>query len=242
MASGGTGMSSGGGAGIGSIRPGSVALGAGTGGTVVAPTGGPAASMMTATMVDGRALPGWLSFDPGTGKFSGTPPRDADPVVNIRIVTRDRDGREDARTVILNTADFLKSSPSAPPPATVVFTIDSNEYKVGDNTFTSDHVPYLDAQNRAMVPLLAFAKAQGADARMEWNASDQSITIFQANRTTIKVVVGQMSYWLNGTQIPMDTAAVMKDGEIFLPVRAVGQAMGKIISWDNATRSVIITP
>ena len=157
MASGGTGMSSGGGAGIGSIRPGSVALGAGTGGTVV-------------------------------------------------------------------------------------FTIDSNEYKVGDNTFTSDHVPYLDAQNRAMVPLLAFAKAQGADARMEWNASDQSITIFQANRTTIKVVVGQMSYWLNGTQIPMDTAAVMKDGEIFLPVRAVGQAMGKIISWDNATRSVIITP
>ena len=118
MASGGAGMGSGGGTGIGSVSPGSVALGAGSVGTGVmspTPTGGPAASMMTATLVDGRPLPGWLSFDPGTGKFSGTPPRDADPVVNIRIVTRDSDGREGARTVTLFTSDFLKSSPSARP-------------------------------------------------------------------------------------------------------------------------------
>ena len=49
-----------------------------------------------------------------------------------------------------------------------------------------------------------------------------------------------MSFMKNGVSVPMDTKSVIKEGRTFLPVRALGQALGAQIGWDSATRTVTI--
>lgn len=124
--------------------------------------------------------------------------------------------------------------------AKVVFTIDSKDYKVGDVVVNGDVAPFIDGANRTMLPLRAMANALGVtEANISWNEIERSVTIFKGDRV-IKIVIGQSSFLLNGTPVPMDTVAVIKDSRTFLPVRALGQAMGKVITWDDATRSVTL--
>jgi hypothetical protein len=123
---------------------------------------------------------------------------------------------------------------------TVAFTIDSMEYMVGDAAMTADVAPFIDANNRTMLPLRAFANALGVtNENIVWNGTERSVTIFKGD-AVVKVVIDQMSFMKNGVSVPMDTKAVIKDGRTFLPVRALGQAMGAQIGWDSATRTVTI--
>ncbi len=123
---------------------------------------------------------------------------------------------------------------------TVAFTIDAMEYKVGDTVVTMDAAPFIDASNRTMLPLRAFANALGvADTDILWNGTERSVTIFKGD-AVVKVVIGEMSFMKNGVSVPMDTMAIIKDGRTFLPVRALGQALGADIGWDAATRTVTI--
>jgi len=55
----------------------------------------------TATQADGSALPNWLMFDPATGTFSGTPPLNANGVVQLRVVVSDGTSSV-ANTFVLN--------------------------------------------------------------------------------------------------------------------------------------------
>ncbi len=47
-----------------------------------------------AALVDGRALPSWLSFDPKTGDFSGNPPAGATGVYDVAVTIRDAQGHQ----------------------------------------------------------------------------------------------------------------------------------------------------
>lgn len=49
---------------------------------------------LTAMRANGAALPGWLSFNPQTGSFEGSPPPGMRGEIAIRVVARDNDGRE----------------------------------------------------------------------------------------------------------------------------------------------------
>jgi len=54
---------------------------------------------LAVTVVDGRAIPEWLEFDPNTATFSGIAPGDVAGEFLIKIVARDTDGRQ-AETVM----------------------------------------------------------------------------------------------------------------------------------------------
>ncbi len=43
----------------------------------------------SASLADGSPLPAWLAFDPATRSFSGTPPKDFDDVVGLRVTVTD---------------------------------------------------------------------------------------------------------------------------------------------------------
>jgi hypothetical protein len=58
---------------------------------------------LSATMAGGGPLPAWLSFDPKTGKFSGTPPAGAQPL-QIKVVARDSHGHEATQLLELNVS------------------------------------------------------------------------------------------------------------------------------------------
>lgn len=122
----------------------------------------------------------------------------------------------------------------------VVFTIDSMEYMVGDAKVTSDVAPYVNENGRTMLPLRAFANALNVtNDNIVWNEAERSVIIFKGE-STVKVVIGQMAFEKNGVNVPMDTMAMIKDGRTMLPLRAVAQALGAQIAWDDATRTVTV--
>jgi uncharacterized repeat protein (TIGR01451 family) len=52
-----------------------------------------------ATTASGGPLPPWMNFDPGTLTFSGVPPESAVGTLDLRVVARDREGRQAAAEV-----------------------------------------------------------------------------------------------------------------------------------------------
>jgi VCBS repeat-containing protein len=69
-----------------------------------------AETTVTATLADGQPLPGWLKFDPATGKFSGTPPDGSTEDINIRLTATDNRGHS-ASTEF--TMKLVKPKPDA---------------------------------------------------------------------------------------------------------------------------------
>ena len=58
-----------------------------------------------AALEDGSALPGWLSFDPGTGTFSGTPTNDDVGVFSIRLTATDGQGASTSDVFSITVVD-----------------------------------------------------------------------------------------------------------------------------------------
>ena len=80
-----------------------------------------------------------------------------------------------------------------------------------------------------------------------------AITIFTAAPTFAASVQKQLTAYYNGIKIYVDGALItpkdatgkvvdpfVSDGTTYLPVRAVGEALGKTVDWDGATQSVYI--
>jgi uncharacterized delta-60 repeat protein len=57
-------------------------------------TSASAAVTLSAQRADGAPLPGWMSFNPQTGTFEGTPPPGFKGEVVVRVIARDKDGRQ----------------------------------------------------------------------------------------------------------------------------------------------------
>ena len=63
---------------------------------------------LSATLADGSPLPAWLSFDPGTQTFSGTPLNDDVGALTIRVTATDTAGAsatQDFTVTVNNTND-----------------------------------------------------------------------------------------------------------------------------------------
>lgn len=65
-------------------------------------TGQDSAVMLSARMADGRPLPNWLSFNPGTGELTGTPPPGFRGQLQIQVIARDNKGNQGQQNVELN--------------------------------------------------------------------------------------------------------------------------------------------
>lgn len=122
----------------------------------------------------------------------------------------------------------------------VVFKIDSKDFTVGDNKQQTDVAPFIDKNNRTMLPLRAFATALNIKSdNIVWDEKARTVTIFQGNNI-LTVVIGQDKFTKNGTVVPMDTQAIIKEGRTMLPIRAMGQALGATITWNETTREVTV--
>jgi Putative Ig domain len=70
-----------------------------------------------AALVDGRALPSWLSFDPKSGAFGGDPPAGAKGVYDIAVTIRDAQGQQATKVFRFTVGQrqaSLDGAPAAP--------------------------------------------------------------------------------------------------------------------------------
>lgn len=121
----------------------------------------------------------------------------------------------------------------------VKFTIDGTTYKVGDVEKTMDVAPYIK-DGRTMMPIRFVADAVGVnESNIIWNNDTRTVVIIKGDRVA-SIVIGSNVLTVNGTEIPMDVAAEIKDGRTMLPLRFVAQALGAQVAWDEATRTVTV--
>ncbi|HHU87154.1 MAG: exo-beta-N-acetylmuramidase NamZ domain-containing protein [Pelotomaculaceae bacterium] len=108
---------------------------------------------------------------------------------------------------------------------------------VGGNPVAFDSAPYIDENDRLMVPLRAIVEALGAV--VEWNPGEQSITISK-QETTLFFKINSPLAVVNGQTKRMDTSPVIRNDRTMIPVRYVGEYLGAAVHWDPEARSVAI--
>lgn len=105
--------------------------------------------------------------------------------------------------------------------------------------FTNESgVPFVDSSNRTQVPLRVTMESFGAT--VGWDNSTNSATV-EKNGINVRIPIGQSYIIKNGQKIPNDTAAIIKDGRTYLPIRVVLEAFGASVGWDGATQTVTVT-
>ena len=102
----------------------------------------------------------------------------------------------------------------------------------------TDAVPYIDENNRTMVPLRAVADALELD--IVWNEDTREATFSDGARAICFPIGSAEAYTDEGVAVPMDTAAVISGDRTYAPVRYLAMFFGYTVGWDGATRSVLI--
>ncbi len=117
------------------------------------------------------------------------------------------------------------------------FTAGQASYTVDGQTVEMDVAPFIDSNNRMLVPIRYAANAMGvSDSNIQWNGYTQTGTISGA-MGVVQVTVGSTNLITSNGTITMDTVAVNTNDRIYVPVRYIANALGASVSWDPATRT-----
>ena len=100
---------------------------------------------------------------------------------------------------------------------------------VNGNYIKSDTPGYLE-NGYAMLPIRALSNALCAD-RVDWDEKTSSATISK-NGTTIVLKKNQKSAKVNGKNVALDTAAVIRADRFYVPVRFAAETFQASVSWD----------
>lgn len=98
--------------------------------------------------------------------------------------------------------------------------------------------PIIDENSRTLVPLRAAMEAFGCD--VSWDEPTKTATVTKDD-TTVKVPVGRSIIYVDYVPVVNDTSAKIVDGRVYLPIRAVLEAFGASVGWDEKTQSVSVT-
>ena len=98
-----------------------------------------------------------------------------------------------------------------------------------------DQAPYVNDDNRTLVPVRFLAQDLGAD--VEWEAPKVTIT---KDGKVIELVIGQNKAKVDGIEITFDTSAVVTNKRTMVPLRFISEAFGVQVEWDGPERTVHI--
>ena len=124
---------------------------------------------------------------------------------------------------------------------TVLYAVSAANAAVGlvvnGKTIAADVAPYIDSNNRIMVPLRFFSEEVGFKVGYE-NAT--KIVQVEQGSTKVELKIGSPDTLLNGVKITMDTAAVISNARTMVPLRFIGEAFGAKVGFDNASKKANI--
>lgn len=96
---------------------------------------------------------------------------------------------------------------------------------------------------RTLLPIRAIVEALGG--AIGWNATTRTVTI-TVDVNTLELVIGNRMATVNGAKLPIDAAnaaivPVIVGGRTMLPVRFVGEQLGGVVEWNQATKTATLT-
>lgn len=110
-------------------------------------------------------------------------------------------------------------------------------YVNGKKVNFPDQQPYINENNRTMVPVRFISESLGAE--VEWDDKNKTV-IIQKNDKTIKLKIGENKADVNDEIIVFDTKAELKNSRTMVPLRFISEALGAKVNWINDTRTVEI--
>lgn len=116
----------------------------------------------------------------------------------------------------------------------IIINIDSAKVEFNDDL----GFPFLDENNRTLVPFRATLEKYGA--QVDWN-NDDRIAIAVKGETVVEIPIDKNYIIKNGDEIAADTSARIVNGRTYLPIRAVIEAFGSEVQWDSQLNTVVIT-
>ncbi|HOB82593.1 MAG TPA: DUF1343 domain-containing protein [Peptococcaceae bacterium] len=100
-----------------------------------------------------------------------------------------------------------------------------------------DSEPYIDGQNRLMVPVRAILEALGAT--VDWDEITRTVSI-QGQGHSLLLTIDSKQAVVDGQKRTMDTTPVIRNSRTMLPARYVGEYLGFTVQWDEKTRTVTV--
>lgn len=138
------------------------------------------------------------------------------------------------RKRILIISTFLSVVIATPAFANIGVSIDGKQVPFSSSSGT----PFIDENGRTLVPLRAAMEAFGCS--VNWDEPTKTATVIKEN-TIVTITAGKSYLFSNGTRIENDSAAKIVNGRVYLPIRAVLEAFGASVGWDQPTQTVIAT-
>lgn len=99
-----------------------------------------------------------------------------------------------------------------------------------------DGKPYI-RNGRTMVPMRAIFEALGAE--VSWDNETRTAAGVKGG-LEVKITIGENVLYKNGEAIELDCAAEITNDRTMVPARAISEAFGYIVEWDNETKTVNI--
>ncbi len=117
----------------------------------------------------------------------------------------------------------------------VTMTIGDTSYQANGKEATMDCAPYVDENNRTMVPVRFVGQALGAT--VNWNPSAKTVLIADEENTVV-FAIDSDEMTVNGRTMPIDTAAVIQDNRAMLPLRAVAESIGATVTYADGVITI----
>ncbi len=91
---------------------------------------------------------------------------------------------------------------------------------------------------RTLVPVRAIFEAMGAV--VGWDGETQTV-VAERNGTIIKITINDTTMYKDDNPITIDVPAVIENSRTLVPARAISEAFGAEVTWDDNERAVNIT-
>lgn len=128
-------------------------------------------------------------------------------------------------------------------------TIGNKTVLVGEQAFEIDAEPYIQAETNSTLVPLRFVSAALRDSNIDdadnsenivWDNATKTVTIIDGNKNIIFTAMSN-TMQVDGSNIAMENGAFaeISNGRMYVPFRALGQALDVNVEWDQDTKTAI---
>lgn len=111
------------------------------------------------------------------------------------------------------------------------------DIKIDGKTMEFDTVAYIK-NDRTLVPMRAIFEALGSS--VSWDDATKT-AIGVKYGVEVKITIGENMLYKNGEAVELDSVAEITNNRTMVPVRAISEAFGCTVTWNDETKTVEIT-
>ena len=114
----------------------------------------------------------------------------------------------------------------------VTLLVGSNKFGVNGETRENDVQPMI-IDGRTLVPVRCISESFGEE--VSWDADTKTVSV----GSEISIVIGDKNITVGGEKKEIDVPAAIYESRTFVPLRAIAEALGKSVTWDERGLIVI---